>query len=233
MTRVLTQEQRDARNEAQRKRRAAAKALKTEPTTVEPTAAVTTTEPTASVPPSDLDIPDFLKLTPEERAAAWEANPPRPMQSMAAPPREVEQKQAATRKARSIARIGKMKARTADREALQAGKIWDTKTGRWVDPNQPRVDILKQPVYSTGDASATTTTEEEMARKKRVVKDGTKKAQAAALIQRKSGATIEDIRKALKITVAAAAALIGDVRRMGLKLERTRNSEGESVYKVA
>ena len=62
---------------------------------------------------------------------------------------------------------------------------------------------------------------------------GTKKIQVRDMIQRKSGATVTEVSKRLKVSRAAASSLVHDVRRMGYRLMRHRNGNGESVYTVA
>jgi DNA-binding transcriptional regulator LsrR (DeoR family) len=49
-------------------------------------------------------------------------------------------------------------------------------------------------------------------------KQTTKVAATIALCQRKSGVTLEQISKQLKISSVAAASLIGDARRKGVKI---------------
>lgn len=56
-----------------------------------------------------------------------------------------------------------------------------------------------------------------------MVKEGSKKARCAALIQREGGASIEEICEALGVEAGAARGLIGDCRKAGVKIKR----EGE------
>jgi DNA-binding transcriptional regulator LsrR (DeoR family) len=55
----------------------------------------------------------------------------------------------------------------------------------------------------------------------------TKVATVIALAQRKSGVTLEEISKKLKITKVAASSLIGDARRKGVRIKFA-----EGVYRA-
>lgn len=76
----------------------------------------------------DLTIPEFLRRLPCARSQHD------PLPPAAAQPEE--QRSAWVRiderkRQKSRGRVAKMKAKMADREAMRAGKVWDTVTGRW------------------------------------------------------------------------------------------------------
>lgn len=81
---------------------------------------------------TDLDIPLFVKISQEQRAAAWARNPPREAKE-AERMREVDRVRAEEKKRASYERIEKMKLKKArpTNEDIQ-GKTWDPRRGRWV-----------------------------------------------------------------------------------------------------
>ena len=80
----------------------------------------------------DLEIPDFLKRDKGDTAPKGDDNATVP----AVDPekdkwRAMEKQRSDSRKARSRARVARMMAVKADREALASGKRWNTIKGRW------------------------------------------------------------------------------------------------------
>jgi hypothetical protein len=63
-------------------------------------------------------------------------------------------------------------------------------------------------------------------------KPTTKVATVIALAQRKSGTTLADISKKLRVSKVAAASLIGDARRKGERLKCKIGADGISRYYV-
>jgi hypothetical protein len=82
-----------------------------------------------------LDIPEFLKVSAEQRRQAWEelgqaATPPPAAQ------RELERLRAERKKFKTRERIAALKARKAERDAFdsipRSERRWDLNTSRWV-----------------------------------------------------------------------------------------------------
>lgn len=90
----------------------------------------------------DLDIPDFLRITQDERKAAWarfdakRAVPPADYAQLAS--RALEAHHAETRKRKSRGRVATMLARKNDRAALDDGMVWDVQTAKWIKPTEPK-----------------------------------------------------------------------------------------------
>ncbi len=94
------------------------------------------------------NIPEFLKITSEQRKAVWETNPPKP--STAKTWRTPEQEEFEKARLQSISdqkrmqrclskqkRIHRQQAviiKLEDRKAAAEGKQWDVRTARWIDP---------------------------------------------------------------------------------------------------
>jgi len=53
-----------------------------------------------------------------------------------------------------------------------------------------------------------------------------------ALCKRKSGTTIVEIAKQLKVSKVAAASLLGDARRKGARVQFVKSKDGVSVYRL-
>jgi hypothetical protein len=94
-----------------------------------------------AAPDDPLEIPSFLRISQEERNAlrdAWEGGGTRREWSLDAPKEvtpEVQaelDRQAERKHIKDGVRIGKMKARLHDREAVKAGQRWDARNGRWM-----------------------------------------------------------------------------------------------------
>ena len=84
----------------------------------------------------DLDIPDFLRRKKSKPPSAPEGG----LDKIAGAAfcgteerwRQYEAAQREQRQRKSRGRVGKMLAVRSDRAAVEAGKRWDVKTGRWV-----------------------------------------------------------------------------------------------------
>lgn len=75
-------------------------------------------------------IPAFLRLTAEERRAAWERNPPKPMPAEERS-RELDELRAAARKQAAYERIEAMKLKQAAKKAKPVAVKIDHKRMRW------------------------------------------------------------------------------------------------------
>ncbi len=96
----------------------------------------------------DDDIPEFLRLTPEQRRAGWEANPPKPSSTKAwrTPEQEELEKirlqkisdekrlRRCVSKQKRFIREQSRDAILNDRKASAEGKIWNARTAKWIDP---------------------------------------------------------------------------------------------------
>lgn len=81
------------------------------------------------------DIPDFLRLTPEQRREAWERNPPSKPQIMIAGPEAmsaIREELEANRKAKSKTRIAIMKQKKALDAIPKSQRRWDPRKNQWV-----------------------------------------------------------------------------------------------------
>lgn len=101
------------------------------------------------------DIPDFLRLAPEERKKAWEANPPKPTVHHD-PWKEREQQtrqkhldhkrmQRCISKQKREIRDATQMAKLEDRAHVAQGHQWDARTANWIDPIQAALEN-KMPV---------------------------------------------------------------------------------------
>ena len=101
-----------------------------------------------SLKPHPLNIPAFLLITPSERRAWWEHNPPQAMPRDAFIPRkyepspEIEEE----RRQQSLRKIDKMKNRLAakqasleTRAAIRSGMRWDPRKGKFVPDGVPQM----------------------------------------------------------------------------------------------
>ena len=189
------------------------------------------------------EIPEFLKVdTPEKvaaRKATWEKNPPKPMAFLPPPVKATDPEVAAFKaqqeaqaKARASNRIAKMKARFEQNKVNMDTHKWDPSICKFVPRDKP---VAKTDVSSTP-------MEDDMAKAKakktktKITKKGPKevgvKRAAVMKMLGNGGATIPKIQKELRITEAAARSLIGDIQRAS-KLDRTKNKDGISVYRLA
>jgi hypothetical protein len=92
-------------------------------------------------PEDPLEIPAYLRVSQEERAAAWERHEKHRLYILhEGPPKEVLPEvqaeldaQAERKRIKAGTRIGEMKAKLADRAAVKAGKRWDARNGRWIE----------------------------------------------------------------------------------------------------
>jgi len=94
----------------------------------------------------DLTIPDWLRMSQDERKAAWERNPPKPMPVYGYVRERTAADQASIDECRAenkALKILKRKARRARKERLalvaqesksHVGKRWDSMHARWIDP---------------------------------------------------------------------------------------------------
>lgn len=96
----------------------------------------------------DFHIPDFCRLTDEQRKAAWERNPPKTQSaaSWRSPEQEalVKQRQQALSdrkrlqkcisKQRRVNRQLALEAKLNDRSHIAQGHTWDARNARWIDP---------------------------------------------------------------------------------------------------
>jgi hypothetical protein len=84
-----------------------------------------------------LSIPEFLRLTPEQREAGWKGKSLRPISAFIPVETDPEKVKIAAevaerKKIKTDNRIGKMLAKKTGDAEKQAGKKWDVRTARWV-----------------------------------------------------------------------------------------------------
>lgn len=94
-------------------------------------------------PPSTTDIPAFLQIPQAQRNASWVRSPPRVAPSTANVSRGPTMEDPTTtalraeleaeKKLKTDNRIGKMLARKEEKEATRAGKVWCTRTAKWIE----------------------------------------------------------------------------------------------------
>jgi hypothetical protein len=83
--------------------------------------------------PEDLDdIPDFLRLSPEQRRAAWERNPPKAVVSGPQPTDAIREQLKAEKKAKAYTRIAKLKEKQALDAIPKSQRRWDATRNKWV-----------------------------------------------------------------------------------------------------
>src|SRR5262245_12653031 len=96
----------------------------------------------------DLSIPDFLRMTKEERKKVWEANPPTftKRASWRTPEQAERERQRLQRiaderrlarcqsKLKRLDRKLEMEAKLEDRSHAAQGHRWDVHKARWIDP---------------------------------------------------------------------------------------------------
>lgn len=100
----------------------------------------------------DLTIPDFLRLTPEQRAAGWIRNPPKPWPAFETPRfrPEVSPEFEQQRRNKTAIRINRMLAKSAFNDIPARYREWDERTGKFVDSRIIPVAKLKRISTSTG-----------------------------------------------------------------------------------
>lgn len=92
---------------------------------------------------TDLDaIPDFLRLTREQRREAWHKNPPRPMPKFKDPPKDEDPATRALRKEIAKAEEAKKAARFAKLKELKASQ---PKPPRRKRKPAPRLKAIRKP----------------------------------------------------------------------------------------
>ena len=89
--------------------------------------------------PHPLDVPEFLKLTAEQRRKAWEANPPKPSTAQVEQ-NNLRQLQIAADKERKREKLKMFLAKRKEREQLQSipksKRRWDVAQCKWVHDAQ-------------------------------------------------------------------------------------------------
>lgn len=85
------------------------------------------------------DLPAFLRISQDERRAAWERYRAKQSakadtaDSVDARQHELRQQHDMARKRKARGRVGKMLARKGDQAALRAGLTWNARTAQWED----------------------------------------------------------------------------------------------------
>ena len=123
------------------------------------------------------NIPEFLKLSPDERKKAWELNPPKPKPTgwRTSEQEEAERKrlqkladekrmQRCVSKQKKLIRSETLEVHLSDRKSIAEGKEWDARTARWIDP-------IEKALKPQGDKKMTSPAEPKKRTKKEKAED--------------------------------------------------------------
>lgn len=192
----------------------------------------------------DLSIPDFLKLTPQERAEGWEASPPKtehpafhPEKPKADPALEgflaAEEER---KKLETANRIAKMKIRMATKAIDTTGMRWDTVRAKWV-PIQGGKPVSVPKPKETIPATTTKTSapgtgeiKPDAATKRSRGSSEAKHALMMEMLTREGGATKPEIGKATNWEPHTAGARISGIKG-AYTVTKTKEARG-TVYRA-